>query len=52
MRATILVHNWCISTCNQNEIKSFFQQLELDDEGATDDEDNVLIVERGLDLIM
>ena len=52
MRATILLHNWRVSTCNRNQIKSFFQQLQLDEGGATDDEDNLLIVERGLDLIM
>jgi hypothetical protein len=31
-----------------NEIKSFFRQLELD-KPATDGEDNVLLVERGLE---
>ena len=51
MRATVLLHNWRVSTCNRNEIKSFFRQLELD-EPATDGEDNVLLVERGLDLNM
>jgi hypothetical protein len=28
MRATVLLHNWRVSTCNRNEIKSFFMQLE------------------------
>jgi hypothetical protein len=46
MNVTVLLHNWQVSTCERNQLKSFFRHLALAEEVETDEE-NVLLIEPG-----